>query len=116
METVYQYDYNGYYVCETQAYHGMPHNCTKVKPKHQKNHIPQWVGSSWQQIEDHRQQKDDKDRIIENTGTPFWLPDDTWETPPRYMTEPGPLPQNALFTRPEQDPVEALMEAKNISL
>lgn len=112
METVYQYDYQGFFVSETYAYQGLPHNCTKVKPKIQSNFIPQWNGSTWKQVEDYRQKKDGRDRIIEGTGTPYWLPGDTWKTEPRYMTEPGPLPKNAILTRPEPDPTILLKEAK----
>lgn len=112
MEIVYQYDYQGFFVSETYAYQGLPHNCTKVKPKIEPNCIPQWNGSAWKQVEDHRQKKDDRDCIIEGTGTPYWLPSDTWKTEPRYMTEPGPLPKNAVLTRPEPDPAIVLKEAK----
>ena len=112
METVYQYDYQGFFVSETYAYQGLPHNCTKVKPKIQSNFIPHWNGSTWKQVEDHRQKKDGRDRIIEGTGTPYWLPGDTWKPEPCYMTEPGPLPKNAILTRPEPDPAILLKEAK----
>lgn len=116
METVYQYDHQGYYVGETIAYQGLPHNCTTVKPKKQTGCLPQWTGSSWKQIEDHRQKKDVYDCIIENTGTPYWLPSDTWKSPPRYMSEIGPLPEEANRTRPEANPEEVLMEAKRSKL
>lgn len=112
METVYQYDSQGFFVSDTYAYQGLPHNCTKIKPKIQSGYIPQWNGSSWKQVEDHRQKKDERDRIIEGTGTPYWLPGDTWRTEPQYMAEPGPLPEDAITTRPESDPTILLKEAK----
>lgn len=112
METVYQYDAQGYFVGETTAYQRLPHNCTETKPKKQAGYIPQWSDGAWKLIEDHRQKKDERDCIIENTGTPYWLPEDTWRSEPRFMTTPGPLPEGALMTRPEPDPIELLNEAK----
>lgn len=61
-----------------------------------------WNGSAWQYVEDHRQKRDKGGAIIEGTGTPYWLTDDTWETPARYMVELGPLPSGAVTVRPQK--------------
>ena len=51
-------------------------------------------------IEDHRK----RDGAHAQEGTPYWLAGDTADTPPRYMTTIGPLPEGALTTRPEGEP------------
>lgn len=70
-----------------------------------------WNGESWDVIEDHR-----KKPRVEGSGTPYWLPDDAWNTPARYMTELGPLPEEALLEAPaktdEEIAVETLAQAK----
>lgn len=57
-----------------------------------------WNGSSWGYIEDHR-----KKPGVEGSGTPYWLPGDSWWTPARYMMELGPLPDGALLEAPKKD-------------
>lgn len=57
-----------------------------------------WNGESWDVVEDHR-----KKPSVEGSGTPYWLPGDTWNTPARYMTELGPLPEGALLEAPGKD-------------
>ena len=68
-----------------------------------------WTGTSWKVVEDHRQKRDKGGVIIDTTGTPYWLPGDTYRTPARYLTELGPLPENALLKKPEktQEDIEA---------
>lgn len=61
-----------------------------------------WNGTSWEYIEDHRQKRDVGGVPIEGTGTAYWLPEDTWRSPSRYMKELGPLPEGALLERPEK--------------
>lgn len=61
-----------------------------------------WNGEVWEYIEDHRQKRDMGGVPIEGTGTAYWMPDDTWQTPARYMKELGPLPYGALLNRPEK--------------
>ncbi len=63
-------------------------------------HIARWTGEAWETVEDHRQKMDEKGR--KEGGTPYWLPDDTWRSEPRYTDELGPLPENALLERPER--------------
>lgn len=48
-----------------------------------------WNGSAWEQVQDNR-------------NTDYWLPEDTWQSPARTMTELGPLPEGALLEKPEK--------------
>lgn len=57
-----------------------------------------WNGERWDVLEDHR-----KKSGVEGSGTPYWLPGDAWNTPARYMTELGPLPEGALLEAPGKD-------------
>ena len=66
-----------------------------------------WNGSAWEYKEDHRQKRDKGGVIVEDSGTPYWMPEDIWERPARYMTELGKLPDGALLARPEK-PAEVL--------
>ena len=59
-----------------------------------------WTGDAWETVEDHRQHMDERGR--KEGGTPYWLPDDTWRSEPRYMEELGPLPTDALLERPRR--------------
>lgn len=63
-------------------------------------HVARWAGEAWETVEDHRQHMDERGR--KEGGTPYWLPGDTWRSEPRYTDELGPLPENALFERPER--------------
>lgn len=71
-----------------------------LKPKEGK--AQKWTGKQWIYTEDHRQKIDEFGNIIPGTGTPYWLPDDTWNTPPRFMTTIGKLPKNALLSSPQK--------------
>lgn len=75
-----------------------------------------WNGSAWEYIEDHRQTRDKGGVLVEGSGTPYWMPGDTWQTPAHYMTELGPLPKGAMLESPKKpDDVleaEALEQAK----
>lgn len=75
-----------------------------------------WNGDAWEYKEDYRQKRDDGGVIIEGTGTSYWMPGDTWESPARHMTELGNLPEGALLVRPEKPAdvlaAEALAQAK----
>lgn len=61
-----------------------------------------WNGTAWEYIEDHRQTSDKGGVPVEGSGTPYWMPDDTWRSPARYMKELGPLPEGAITARPEK--------------
>ena len=63
-------------------------------------HVARWTGDAWEKVEDHRQHMDERGR--KEGGTPYWLPDDTWRSEPRYMEELGPLPTDALLERPRR--------------
>ena len=63
-------------------------------------YIARWIGNAWETVEDHRQHMDERGR--KEGGTPYWLPDDTWRSEPRYMEELGPLPADALLERPRR--------------
>ena len=63
-------------------------------------HVARWTGDAWETVEDHRQHMDERGR--KEGGTPYWLPDDTWRSEPRYMEELGPLPADALLERPRR--------------
>ena len=70
-----------------------------------------WNGESWDVVEDHR-----KKPSVEGSGTPYWLPGDAWNAPASYMTELGPLPEDALLEAPaktdEELAAEELAQAK----
>lgn len=70
-----------------------------------------WTGTEWAIVKDHRQRRDQGGVIIEGTGTPYWLPGDTYDSSPRYMMTLDDFPKDAIFTRPEK-PLEKLREEK----
>ena len=63
-------------------------------------HVARWTGEAWETVEDHRQNMDERGR--KEGGTPYWLPGDTWRSEPRYIEDLGPLPEGALFEKPER--------------
>ena len=75
-----------------------------------------WNGSAWEYIEDHRQKRDMGGVPIEGTGTAYWLPEDTWQSPARYMNELGPLPEGAVTEQPEKSEKEKQREAYQAEL
>ena len=68
-----------------------------------------WNSTAWEHIEDHRQKYDRGGVPLEGTGTQYWMAGDTWQTPARYMTELGKLPEGSMLERPEK-PAEVLVE------
>lgn len=74
-----------------------------------------WNGTAWEYVEDHRQKRDGGGVPIESTGTAYWLPEDTWMSPSRYMKKLGPLPEGALLERPEKS-LEELKADKVIQI
>lgn len=96
----------------------LPANSTFTQPPISKlGHAVVWNGDEWIYMEDHRQSRDRGGVIIETSGTPFWLPGDTYLSQPRYLSELGPLPEDALLERPAkpQDVIDAeiLAQAKS---
>ena len=89
---------------------------TQEPPVTGEKQAARWTGSEWEVVEDHRQKRDKGGVIIDTTGTPYWLPGDTWQTPARYLTELGPLPKDALLETPaktdEELAAEELAQAK----
>ncbi len=73
---------------------------------------PRWDGTTWELVPDHR--KRDYDRV--QAATDYWLPGDRWDSPARTMAEIGPLPDGAMLTAPERDPMEALAAAQESAL
>lgn len=92
----------------------LPANSTfMAPPAPKKGYAVVWNGTEWEYIEDHRQSRNESGNIVEGSGTPYWLPDDTWESPARYMSNIGPLPKNAIMAQPEK-PLQ-LVKAEAIS-
>lgn len=88
----------------------LPADNTFAKPlTEKKGYAVVWSGTAWEYIEDHRQTHDKGGVPVEGSGTPYWLPGDTWQTPARYMTELGKLPEGAMLEKPEK-PAEVLAE------
>ena len=95
----------------------LPADSTFTAPLEAKpGHAVVWNGTAWAHLEDHRQKRDKGGVVIEGSGTPYWMPGDTWQTPARYMTELGPLPKGAMLENPEKPAdvlaAEALAAAK----
>lgn len=79
----------------------LPANAIFTAPPEAKpGHAVCWNGSTWEYREDHRQSRDKGGVIVKGSGTPFWMPGDTWQSPARYMAELGPLPEGALLEKP----------------
>lgn len=80
-------------------------------------HAVCWNGKVWEYKEDHRQTRDKGGVVVEGSGTPYWMPGDTWQTPARYMTDLGKLPEGAMLKKPEKPAevleAEALAQAKS---
>ena len=72
---------------------------TQEPPATGEKQAARWTGDAWELVEDHRQTRDKGGVIVEGSGTAYWLPGDTWQTPARYLTELGPLPEGALLDR-----------------
>lgn len=81
----------------------LPANSTFTTPlPNKEGYAVCWNGEAWEYIEDHRQKRDMSGVPIEGTGTAYWMPNDTWYTPARYMKELGQLPVGALLERPKK--------------
>lgn len=65
-------------------------------------HVARWTSTVWEVVEDHRQKKDERGRVIEGSGTPYWKGTDTWQSAANYFEELGPLPADALLEKPEK--------------
>lgn len=82
IQTVYQYDKDGFYLGEAQAFNGlMPNNSTAAQPALQEGFIPQWTGKEWMQVEDHKRLEGWLD------GEPYTIKD-YGPLPKGFSTEP----------------------------
>lgn len=92
------------------------HSTFAAPPAPKAGHALCWNGRAWEHKEDHRRKRDRGGMPVAASGTAFWLPGDTWETPPRYVKELGPLPEGALREAPAKPAAvlaeEALARAK----
>ena len=89
------------------------HACFTPPPAPKAGHAALWNGAAWEQVEDHRPQSGPGGLPLEGTGTPFWMPGDTWQTPARYMAAPGPLPEGALTDAPAKPAAPKAPQAEN---
>lgn len=80
----------------------LPANSTFTKPKEEapEGYVNVWNGIVWKLIEDNR-------------GKEYWLPEDVYNTPARVMKDLEPLPENTIFTPPEQTEEEKKNEKAN---
>ena len=108
-----------FYINSAEDYGYPPYNSTPddLPPRPWGSQWPQHVeGKGWELVEDHRQRNEPMFAAEDvQPGTDYWLPDDTHDTPARHMQHPGPLPAEALTTRPEQ-PLAEVKAAKNASI
>lgn len=88
----------------------LPADSTFVAPlEPEEGHAAVWNGQAWSYVEDHRQTRDEGGVIVEGSGTPYWMPGDTWQTPAHYMMGLGKLPEGAMLKAPEK-PAEVVAE------
>lgn len=109
MATVWQYDAAGRFLGPCDDHGGpLPHNCTRQAPPARPWHgvWPRWNGGAWTLVEDHRARRAEEGFAPElfQEATAYWLPaeGDHWQSPPRCMDAPGPLPPGAVTERPEK--------------
>lgn len=83
MAKAYQYDASGYFVGEVEDYGGpLPNNSTRTVPEVRNGYIPHWMGTAWEQVENHKGREgymDGKPFTIKTYGP---LPDGWSDTPP----------------------------------
>lgn len=104
-----------YYTSSAEDHGYPPYNSTPddLPPRPWGCKWPQYVNGKWKLVEDHRQRAEPQ-FAAEDTqdGTGYWLPEDTHDTPARYMHTPGQLPKDAVTTRPTKSVDVLLAEAK----
>lgn len=100
----YYFNANGIYTHSLPATENTltPDNALRVAPIFKDGFQPILNESKdgWTEIIDHRQQKDEQDRIIEGSGTAYYLPEDNYQSQARYITTLGALPIDALLLKP----------------
>lgn len=96
---------NHYFTADGLYTHSLPEGAGRIPRNARRTALPaepwlkvwpRWNGKSWELVEDHRPRSGSHAQ----EGTPYWLPEDTEQTPARVMTAVGPLPQGALLTPP----------------
>ncbi|MGE9985287.1 tail fiber assembly protein [Desulfovibrio sp. SGI.169] len=115
MSIVWQYDSAGRFIGPCDDHGGpLPHNCTRQAPPARpwRRVWPRWSGGAWALVEDHRARRAEEGYApaLAQEATAYWLPaeGDDWQSPPRYMDAPGPLPAGAVTERPAKPaPTEA---------
>lgn len=116
MSEAYKYRYpENYYAAEVPNTHGLKIlDSTEVKPEVILGFWPMWSGKTWKQVEDHRKRVAGGKLvpIPAQEATEYWLPGDTYTTPPRAMVTLGPLPADALLVRPEMTQEEKATQAR----
>lgn len=112
MEINYYYDNNGFYTHQMPANAGSlpPQNAVRFAPTFEAGFWPQLVDGTWQNKENHTNRTYEGQPQI---PTDYWMPNDTWDTPARHMTEFGPLPEGALLAAPDKPLEVAKAEAKS---
>ena len=92
------------------------HGTFTPPPAPKAGHVALWNGKAWECKEDHRQKRGADGLLIDGTGTAFWLPGDAWNSPARFMEQPGALPAGAMREAPAKPAdvlaAEALARAK----
>lgn len=96
-----------------------PRNVLLIKPRLDEHYIPlvgEWpvaneARDGWNYVKDHRQKYDERGVVIEGTGTPYWLPGDTYGQPARYMETLGSLPKDIKLLPPDK-PIETVKRNK----
>lgn len=109
-----------FYINSNEDYGYPPYNSTPkdLPPRPWGSQWPQYDAGTeaWTLVEDHRVREAPMFAAEDaQEGTAYWLPDDTYDTPARHMHTPGPLPADALTTRPEQ-PLDAIKAAKTAEI
>lgn len=104
MEKCYIYTNDGFYAGDQIAYRRLPGNATCTPPPARPwvNAWPKWEDGAWTLVEDYRERPAQIFHADAQEGAAYWLPEDTWESQPRKMTKPGPMPDGALLERPEK--------------
>ena len=113
MKKCFVYKDDGFFEGEQMAYRRLPGNATYTPPPPHPwtRQWPKWVDGAWVMEDDHRERSLQLFPQDAQEATDFWLPGDTWESQPRKMSKPGPLPDGALLERPEK-PAKTLDEAR----
>lgn len=90
----------------------IPSNATTVAPAttgtEKEKQVFDKEKNTWSLVEDHRQHMDIRGRLF--GGTPYWLPSDSFDSEPKYVTTLGPLPKGALLERPAKTLAQAKEE------